>query len=38
MCEGKLFRLEYDWEKTNQYGKILACVLILEGGTSVFGP
>ncbi len=36
MCEGKLFRLEYDWEKTDQYGKILACVLILEGGTELF--
>jgi len=36
MCEGKRVRLEYDWEKTDRYGRILAYVFVLEGGTELF--
>ena len=36
MCEWKRVRLEYDREKTDRYGKILAYVLVLEGGTELF--
>ena len=36
MCEGKRVRCEYDWEKTDKYGRILACVFVLEGGTELF--
>lgn len=36
MCEGKRVRLEYDWEKTDRYGRILAYVFVLEGGTEIF--
>jgi len=36
MCEGKRVRLEYDWEKTDRYGRILAYVFVIEGGTELF--
>jgi len=34
MCEGKRVRLEYDWQKTDKYGRTLAYVY-LEDGTFV---
>jgi len=36
MCEGKQVRIEYDWQKTDKYGRILAYVFILESGKEIF--
>ncbi len=36
IAKGKKVRLEYDWQKTDKYGRILAYVFVLEGGTEIF--
>jgi micrococcal nuclease len=36
LCEGKKVRLEYDWQKTDKYGRTLAYVFVLENGKEIF--
>jgi len=31
MVEGKLFRLEYDWQERDKYGRLLAYVYLMDG-------
>jgi micrococcal nuclease len=31
MVEGKPVRLEYDWQQRDKYGRLLACVYLIDG-------